>query len=255
MPRRFTARALAVLALATAGCTAGTGPLGARVVGEARAVFGANATLYAVPEAAGFAEIGFELPLAAIEAAPDAGETTITTLRFSEAVRQATFLDHLDIDYNPRGHEPPGTYDTPHFDFHFYGVDEATKQAIDCKDETAPAAARVPAGDAFLPPPKGPCVPMMGIHASELSSPELAQPSPAPFTRTMVLGFYAGRQIFIEPMATRAFLLTKQDFTLPVGRPAELGRQTLYPSTFRATFDAAKNAWVFALRDWQATTR
>ncbi|MEW6601654.1 MAG: DUF5602 domain-containing protein, partial [Nitrospirota bacterium] len=28
--------------------------------------------------------------------------------------------DHIVIDWNPEGHIPPGVYDTPHFDFHFY---------------------------------------------------------------------------------------------------------------------------------------
>lgn len=271
-------RPLVLLALATAGCQATTSgqvsvtpsptpgaamsaapaasatpsATPARELGEAKAIHGANATLYSIPATGGgYSEIGFELPQAAVEAAPVSADAkaTITTLRFSEAVRQATFVDHLDIDYNPQGHEPPGTYDLPHFDFHFFGVDEATKQAIDCKDETLPAAARLPTGYAFLPPPKGQCVPLMGFHASELSSPEL-QPSPQPFTRTMILGFYGGNLIFIEPMMTKAFLSQKQDFTLAVGRPAELGRQTLYPSSFKATFDAGKNSWSFALREW-----
>ena len=28
--------------------------------------------------------------------------------------------NHVVIDWNPKGHIPPGVYDAPHFDFHFY---------------------------------------------------------------------------------------------------------------------------------------
>src|SRR5688500_10402867 len=31
-----------------------------------------------------------------------------------------TGIDHVGVNWNPQGHEPPGIYDTPHFDFHFY---------------------------------------------------------------------------------------------------------------------------------------
>src|SRR5688500_14232731 len=34
------------------------------------------------------------------------------------------------LDWNPGGHEPPGIYDKPHFDFHFYTIDEAERHAI-----------------------------------------------------------------------------------------------------------------------------
>ena len=230
----------------------------ARVMGESKPVFGANATLYAVPAGTGYEELGFELPHASVDAASTADTTKpaiITTLRFSEEVRKATFVDHLDIDYNPHGHDPAGIYGVPHYDFHFYGITPEEKLAIDCKDETAVAPVRLPEGYALLPPPKGQCVPQMGIHASELSSPELAPSSPAPFTKTMILGFYAGKQHFIEPMATREYLLKKESFSLKVGRSAELGRTTLYPSSFVANFDEARNTWVFALRGWSMTSK
>ena len=36
----------------------------------------------------------------------------------------------VELDWNPGGHEPPGIYDTPHFDFHFYTVPPAERAAI-----------------------------------------------------------------------------------------------------------------------------
>jgi hypothetical protein len=269
---RIPARLAAILALGTAlaacqatvqgaiqpGAGASASPgAAAREIGDTKTVFGANVSTYAVPEGTtGMSEVGFELPLALVEATPTGAlPPTITALKFPESVRRLTFIDHLNVDYNPAGHPPAGVYGVPHFDFHFYGIDEATQAAIDCKDVTMPATDRMPQGYALIPPGAVECVPAMGMHAPDLSSPELAPSSPGPFTKTMILGFYAGKQNFIEPMVTREYLLTKQDFTLAVGRPTELGRTTLYPSTFEAKFDAAKNNWVFALKGFTPTTK
>ncbi len=233
-----------------------TGGLGARVAGETKTLFGASVSTYTIPGAGlPIAEVGFELPLAAVEAAPTSGDVhEAVRLRFPADAAKWTFIDHLDLEFNSGGHPPPGVYTVPHFDMHFYGIDEATQLAIDCTDKTMPAANRLPPGYMIIPPAAPMCEAKMGYHAPDLAAPELA-PSPGPFTRTMVLGYYGGKLNFIEPMATRAFLLQKQDFTLAIGRPAELGRATWYPSTAKGTFDAAKNAWVIALSGFAEITR
>jgi hypothetical protein len=67
--------------------------------------------------------------------------------------------------YWEAGGHPPGTFLTPHFDFHFYAIGSAERSAIDCVDLSKPA--ELPAGYAFsdiqLPPP---------IPATELASTE-----------------------------------------------------------------------------------
>lgn len=36
---------------------------------------------------------------------------------------------HATLDWNPKGHVPPGIYDVPHFDFHFYVISEKSAPA------------------------------------------------------------------------------------------------------------------------------
>lgn len=67
------------------------------------------------------------------------------------------------------GHEPPGIYDLPHLDFHFYYISDSDRMAI-------PAGQLFPVAPQFLPPDysqPGPTVPMMGRHSEDLTSPEL----------------------------------------------------------------------------------
>ena len=40
------------------------------------------------------------------------------------------FYKHMLVDWNPQGHEPPGVYDLPHFDFHFYTITSEERMQI-----------------------------------------------------------------------------------------------------------------------------
>ena len=44
--------------------------------------------------------------------------------------KNPTRYQFVQFGWNPKGHEPPGVWDVPHFDFHFYTIDVATKGAI-----------------------------------------------------------------------------------------------------------------------------
>ena len=107
-------------------------------------------------------------------------------------------------------------------------------------------------GFALLPPPNGQCVPQMGTHASDLSSPELAQTNPATFTKTMILGYYKGAMTFIEPMMTQAYLQQKEAFTLNIPMAGELGKSTQLPTTFSGSFDATAKAYTFTFTGFKA---
>ena len=58
----------------------------------------------------------------------DVGRTQLTVLdndiALPEAAREATAMDHVGLDWNPRGHDPTqghgSGYGVPHFDVHFY---------------------------------------------------------------------------------------------------------------------------------------
>jgi hypothetical protein len=177
-------------------------------------------------------------------------------LAFPNAVKRTTYFDHLQFDYVPTGH-PPAAYEVPHFDFHFYGITTEAQLAVDCTDRTMPPDELVPSGYQVLPPrPEsegGGCVPKMGIHAIDVDAPELREDDPAPFTQTMILGYYGGELTFLEPMATKPFLLKREGFATSVPVPDRLGRSTRFPTAFNAVYDDVDQAYRLIWTDFVTT--
>lgn len=96
---------------------------------------------------------------------------------------QFTFVG---LHYNPMGHGPPGIYTVPHFDFHFYMVQEAVVESIpfgvaayDVPDEQFPEGYQLE--DPRL------IVPEMGEHLLDGTAPEFGD---GEFTHTYVYGTY-----------------------------------------------------------------
>jgi hypothetical protein len=161
----------------------------------------------------------------------------------------STGVTHLTMYWEPMGHGPE-TLLTPHFDFHFYLVPESRRLAIDCADSSKPST--LPAGygmrDEQLPPPLvalagvdvliGSCVPQMGMHSLNLVEAETTEL----FDGTMIVGYYQGTPIFVEPMISQAFLARRQSFALTV--PAVPGAAGA-PTTFQAVYDPASDAYRF----------
>jgi len=173
------------------------------------------------------------------------------------------------FDWNPAGHVPPGVYDIPHFDVHFWTASEEERAAIvPTNPDFARFAARLP-NEAQVPPsyvvaappgtpPEAVAVPLMGVHWADMRSPELQPPeSPAhkAFTTTMLWGSWNGRFVFIEPMITRAYLLAKKSTTdaavrdelLPLEMPAEVAAPGYYPGAYRITWDGEAREYRIAL--------
>jgi len=172
------------------------------------------------------------------------------SLEFPAIVQETTFFNHLEIQSEPEGHvTPPGAvnpnyFAVPHFDFHFYDMTEDQVRAIPAK---GPPLTPVPANrlaPGYLP--AGPSIAEMGRH----SSPASVLTDTNPFTAVMVAGYLpdGSRMHFLEPMVTQEFLLGQQDFSLPVPQPQTFGRETLYPTTFEATFQG--NAYSFVFSDF-----
>ena len=168
----------------------------------------------------------------------------------------------VEFDWNPGGHEPPGIYDMPHFDFHFYTVAKAVRDGIDPAKldagEYAAKSARLPVegerSPFFLPatPPGQPvmAVPRMGLHWVDVRSPELqgmlGKPADfRPFTTTFIRGSWDGRFIFDEPMITRAFILGRKaatsaasrDSVITLPQPPRRNPAGYYPDAYRITYD------------------
>jgi hypothetical protein len=84
----------------------------------------------------------------------------------------------------------------------------------------------------------------MGMHSlltSEMESTSL-------FRGTMVVGYYHGKPIFIEPMITKEMLLEQKNFDLPI--PAIPGMVGNHPRAFRAEYDSAQKAYRFVFSDF-----
>jgi hypothetical protein len=169
------------------------------------------------------------------------------------------------FDWNPHGHVPPGVFDLPHFDFHFYLVPQADVHAIVRSDPSFTTRANnLPTGD-FVPPNyivgKPPfldaaavAVPGMGVHWQDLLSPEyqLILGNPAayrPFTKTYVYVSWDGRFTALEPMVTREYLLRKTNEVVPVRQPALYPEPGWYPGGYRIAYDGAAREYRVALVD------
>lgn len=207
----------------------------------------------------GVKEVGVTIPVAVFDDMPDedgAGpHGAFASLVFPDVVQETTYFNHLELHSNPHGHDtPPGSVNpnrnsVPHFDFHFYAIDEADVWLIPASVLPPPLLPKVPAE--LLPAgytQPGPSVAEMGRH----SSPLWALFDPDFLSAIMIAGFYpdASAMDFIEPMLSREFLLEGNDFELPVPMPEQFGRLMLYPTRFTAEYDADIDAYHFVFSEF-----
>lgn len=226
---------------------------------------GASVCSYATMVGANTTEAGAVVPMSAIENAKDGVmsmdwppvATAITNL--PDASVDKTGLTHMTMYWEGMGHDP-APFKVPHFDFHFYLVPPSDVDAIDCKDESKPAA--LPVGyalpDQDLTPEEqkmlgvaklvGICVPKMGMHS--LTQNDLLETKP--FSATMVIGYYHAKPIFIEPMIAKSFLMTKQSFTLQI---PEIPGAGLHPTSFKADYDSTANAYRFRFTNFRTQAK
>lgn len=205
-------------------------------------------------------ELGVALDAAAVERATSIDSMVHVTLALPAAAPAPYQI--VSLEWNPTGHEPPGIYDRPHFDVHFYTVPWAEVQRIVPGPDFAAGANNVPAGD-YVPqhymvaaPPgqdaAAAAVPQMGVHWVDTRSPELQgmvgnHAAHRPFTTTFIYGSWNGRMIFYEPMITREYLMTKADTTVAIPTPARHPVPGWYPSAYRVAYDAASGEYRVAL--------
>ncbi len=159
-----------------------------------------------------------------------------------------TPFQHVVLNWNPGGHEPPGLYDQPHFDFHFYTITDAERRTIVPSDAAfATKAKRVPAA-AFIPAgyiaPDTMAVPLMGVHWIDPKSPEFNGQT---FSRTFIFGSWDGKVTFAEPMITKAFLESKPDATFPLPFAAQYAEPGYQPASYTVRWVAKEKQWRVAL--------
>lgn len=155
--------------------------------------------------------------------------------------------DHIDLGWNPVGHEPDGVYSVPHFDLHFYMISSAQQATIPF---LAP-----PAFDVQLPPQYTPpayfqtpgLVPNMGAHIIDLQAPEFTGGT---FTKTFIYGSYAGKLTFLEPMFTVKYLASLIGATAvptPIRQPQAFQRAGYYPASYTISYDSSPEKFTFSL--------
>ena len=163
----------------------------------------------------------------------------------SKAISSTPF-DHIVVNWEPNGHEPAGIYNVPHFDMHFYKISMAEQAAIGPVAGPVPPSGYLPASYVI----EAATVPQMGTHWLDPSSPELP-PTFIPFTHTFIYGATNGKVIFLEPMITRALMLSGTSVVKPFPQPTLFAPTgTNYPTVYRIWKNAENSKHYVALTDF-----
>lgn len=236
----FRARTLLVVPfLFTAACDEATSVRDGRIFGPEVQLGNGVARTFVQMENGRPEEVGIEMSEAALTGLPAGGDHVTNSRTLELPARHQTPYRHVTLDWNPAGHEPPGIYDLPHFDFHFYLISSEARMAImptdpeyQAKAAKYPAPQYIPAG--YVSPAPD-AVPMMGVHWIDPTSPEL---NGQQFTRTFIYGSWNGELTFLEPMITRAFLQSKPNTAYSIPIAARYAVPGYYPDSYQIRFNA-----------------
>ena len=145
-----------------------------------------------------------------------------TLLPLHKKAKEVTPFEHIGLNFQPYGHGP--VFWKTHFDFHFYTITNEERLAIppyDAADQSIvdgynlfPDTTKMP-DDYVTFPLQGGAYPYMGKHWI----PNDWTTGYNPFTHVMVLGSYAQKNNFIEPMITVDYLLSGEEFSGPYSQP------------------------------------
>lgn len=178
------------------------------------------------------------------------------------AHRTSTSLKWALVNWNTHGHGPPGIYDTPHLDFHFYIQPRAERDAIrigpcgigvNCDDF---ATGRIPVPAQYLPQDYadlGAVEVKMGNHLVDQSGAEFHGEL---FTHSFIYGAYAGKVSFLEPMVSLAtFQLLKagpdREICKPIKQPAQWLERGWYPRTYCLRYRENRQDFTVSLENFR----
>ena len=185
--------------------------------------------------------IGLVIPAATVKALPAQRSEAVYPLAGAGLVRS------VNLQWHPYGHEPAHVYDVPHFDVHFYTIDEPTRLAIvpgAAAGKIQPAKNILPAGVILAPG----FVPGMGMHAVPGSQPEF---NGGTFGVSPIIGYWKGDLAFFEVMFTKAWLLKNADKQGAYPQPVKAPRHGWYPTRYAVTYDKEKAAYTVAITDFR----
>ena len=162
------------------------------------------------------------------------------------------------LNWNPNGHIPPGVYDVPHFDVHFYiepienifALQRGTcgEEFLRC-DQFAIATKPLPSN--YIHPDfksVGAASPAMGDHLIDLTGGEF---NGQPFTRSWIYGAYDGKIIFYEEMLTREYLLSQPDNCSSIKQPAAVAIAGYYPTQSCVHYDANRKEHTVSIEQFE----
>jgi hypothetical protein len=218
----------ATVILVAAACSDSITPRELELQGESVNVGNGTARTFVRETTAGHpTAIGVELSASALDGLPTA--MTEWVLSLPPGVATAPW-DHVGLDWNPQGHEPAAIYGVPHFDFHFYTVTSAEQMQIaGGPDNTPVPAANIPTDYAS----QVISVPMMGVHWADTLAAEFHGSA---FDKTFIYGFYQSKMVFVEPMVTRAMLVSHPDVIVPVKQPQSFQQSGFYPDQYSVRY-------------------
>lgn len=175
-------------------------------------------------------------------------EQTMYHLQFPKQASVAPFMGMM-FDWNPNGHIPDEIYGKPHFDFHFYMIPEEEHMAIpfgpEHPHENWFEKDYMPATYMSLRF----AIPGMGNHWIDKATPELHG---AQFTKTLILGAYENKQIFIEPMITLEYLQNLKPFNTvseEIAQFPKVQKSGYYPRKYTMTYDPTSQEYKIALTE------
>jgi len=205
-------------------------------------------------------ELGFAFDAATLQGLPEpphhaeAGPPLPSQPLYFPDEAKGVAVDHGTFDFVPGGHPPPGVFDRPHFDVHFFYLTQEEVEEIN--PESADFAARgmklpdekfVPEGFGAIPntPPEEAVVPGMGQHLVDMTV--RLVPGKYKFTEVIINGSWDGKYAFVEPMVTLDYLLSKPNVTNDLKLPQEYQKTGLYPTKYSITSDAASDTYMISL--------
>lgn len=173
------------------------------------------------------------------------------TMYHMQFPRQESFSPFVGMmfDWNPDGHIPMELYEKPHFDIHFYMIPEKVHMAIPLGLNYQHAAwfekDYMPADymSLYL------AIPGMGNHWINKNAPELG---PAGFSKTLILGAYNDKQIFIEPMITLEYLQQlkpNQTVVETISQFPKVQKSGYYPRKYTIMYDLDAEVYKITLTD------
>jgi hypothetical protein len=161
------------------------------------------------------------------------------------------------LNWNPVGHIPPGVYDVPHFDIHFYmePIEDVFAlhpgpcgELIRCDQFEI---GRKPVPPNYVAPDYisvDAVAAAMGNHLIDPTGPEF---NGEPFTRTWIYGSYDGRITFYEEMVTLAFLEEKRSECFEIKSPPAVAVGGYYPTATCYGFDPEAAQATVSLEQFQ----